>query len=129
MKIYQKLASCRQAMTNCHVTGNTEWYNRHAEAIERIVKEHMPSGSGWDCGTKFDFDASTPEKLVFTGSFHHMDEWGGYDGWTDHTIIVTPSLTEDVNIEIKGDNRNDIDDLLYQWFVDALCSDIVGVKV
>lgn len=103
--VYQKLASLMQARINCLQSGNMEWFNRHSYYAERICKESMPSGSGFDAGTKLDFEKSTPEKLVFTTSFHHMDENGGYCGWTDHSVIVTPSLQQSFKIRVTGKDR------------------------
>jgi hypothetical protein len=78
--IYQIIASRLSAMLNCEKNGNVEWLSRHAEKIENIVKEYMPSGSGIDAGTKFDFDASKPERLVFTFGFHHMNDGASFEG-------------------------------------------------
>ena len=75
----------------------------------------MPSGSGVDSGTKL-LDNSTPDRLVFQADFHHMDENGFYDGWTEHQIIVTPSLAYGFNVRITGRNRNEIKDYLADLF-------------
>jgi hypothetical protein len=85
----------------------------------------MPSGSGVDIGTKLDLGESTSDKLVFSASFHHMDEHGGYDGWTDHKIIVTPSLQFGFNLKITGRDRNQIKDYLSDIFHTALTSHVV----
>ena len=95
----------------------------HETTIERLVKDFMPSGSGFDSGTKLDLDASHADKLVFTTSYHHMDESGSYDGWTEHTVTVTPSLAHAFNIRISGRNRSDIKDYIHQAFSDALRDD------
>jgi len=73
----------------------------------------MPSGSGFDCGTKFDFEKSNPEKLVFNIGYHHMDENGFYDGWSELTVIVKPSLANDIDIEITGIRRKNKHDSEY----------------
>lgn len=80
----------------------------------------MPSGSGIDSGTKLDYGRSTPDKLVFTMSFHHMNDSGMYDGWTDHSITVKPSLVYGIEIGISGRNRNDIKDYLGDTYHAAL---------
>ena len=120
MKIYQQIASSLAAMHNCRKSGNTEWEEKHKECILDIVKNRLPSGSGWDIGTKFDFMVSTSDKLVFEGSYHHMDDAGGYDGWTDHAIIVTPSLAFGFNLKIIGSNKNDIKEYLSDIFHSVL---------
>ena len=101
-----------------------EWKDRHEDLIESLVKQHLPHGSGFDCGTKIDLDASHADKLVFTTEFHHMNENGYYDGWTAHTVTVTPSLARAFNLRISGRNRNDIKDMMYQDFDYSLRTDV-----
>ena len=84
----------------------------------------MPSGSGIDSGTKLDFDRSKPNRLVFTAPYHHMNDDGMYDGWTDHDIIVTPDLGFGFDLRITGRDRNQIKDYLGDTFAEALRQDI-----
>jgi hypothetical protein len=79
-------------------------------------KNHLPSGSGVDRGCKIDLDDSGPEKIVITFGFHHMDEHGSYDGWTDHKAIITPSLHFGFNLRITGKDRNGIKEYLSDLF-------------
>jgi hypothetical protein len=116
LKHYQAIASKLDAMDNCRKAGNDEWLEKHEQDIMDIVKNEFPSGSGFDSGTKLNWDKSTPEKLVFETSFHHMDEGGCYDGWTDHTITVTPSLQFGFNLKVSGRDRNDIKDYIHEIF-------------
>jgi hypothetical protein len=132
--LYSELSSLIQARKNCanvmnglktgDVKQSEEWFNRHEETIESLVRDHMPSGSGFDSGTKIDLDASHADKLVFTTLFHHMDEYGYYDGWTEHTVTVTPSLANRYHIRISGRNRNDIKDLIHEAFSHSLDTDV-----
>ena len=124
MKLYRKLASLVQAHINCEISGNKEWFEKHEARIEELVKNYMPSGSGFDCGTKIDLDKSTPEKLVFYTDFHHMNEVGYYDGWTEHRITVRPSLAFGFTLTISGKNRNEIKDYIHQVFDCALNEEI-----
>lgn len=94
----------------------TEWWERKEERLEKLMDE-MPSGSGWDLGTKL--ATSSPQRIVLFGEFHHMVE-GGYDGWTDHEIHVTASMTSGFDLRITGRNRNDIKDYLHDLFHEAL---------
>jgi len=123
-KAYQQIASSFQARINCEKSNNREWFDRHTETIENIVKEHFPSGSGFDCGTRFEFDKSTPEKLVFFTEFHHMDESGFYDGWTQHEVIVKPVLAFGFTIRVTGKDRNDIKDYIAECFDGALNTEV-----
>lgn len=106
-----------------NIAARQEWFDRWSDTIEQLCKDFMPSGSGFDSGTKIDLDASHAEKLVFHTSFHHMNDGGFYDGWTEHTVTVTPSF-RGINIRIGGRNRNDIKDYIHESFDYALCQEI-----
>lgn len=116
--VYRVLAELIGARANCLESGNTEWFHRHGDRIEHIMKEHAPSGSGVDSGTQID-DDSTPVKLIFKTAFHHMHESGMYDGWTHHDVIVTPDFSG-FNLRITGRDRNGIKDYLSSLFHDFL---------
>lgn len=122
--IYKEIASRLVAMANCEKSNNVEWYDNHKDAIESLIEDFLPSGSGVDAGTKLDFDASMGEKLVFRASYHHMNADGYYDGWTDHTITVTPSLAFGISIQISGRDSNDIKEYLHEIFHDALTLEV-----
>lgn len=118
--LYSAMASTVGARINCDKSGNDEWFNKHTDKLESLCKEYMPSGSGFDCGTKLDLDASHSEKLVFTASFHHMTEGGYYVGWTEHTITVTPSFIGGFHVRVSGRNRNDIKEYIAEMFANCL---------
>jgi hypothetical protein len=120
------IASRLEAMSNCEKTGNAEWLLKHEEAAEKLVRDHMPSGSGVDNGTALDFDASTPDKLIFRTSFHHMDDGGFYAGWTDHAITVRASLVHGITIAIGGRDRNSIKEYLHDIYHQALTALVDG---
>jgi hypothetical protein len=115
------IASLLEAIENCRSARNPnpEWEMRHARRLRVLVDNYLPSGCGWDCGTKLDTDKSTPTRLVFYGEFHHMDDTGSYDGWTQHTITVHPAF-DGVLLTISGQNRNDIKEYLHELFYNAL---------
>ena len=126
--LYSELASTVDAMHTCEHKPEQygEWAGKHADHISELVREHMPSGSGFDCGTQMDTERSHAEKLVFATSFHHMDSDGYYDGWTEHTIVVTPSFSG-FNLRISGRDRNGIKDLIHEAFSQALKTELVTV--
>jgi hypothetical protein len=68
---------------------------------------------------------STPEKLVFNTAFHHMDEAGGYDGWTEHQVIVTPSLEMGYSIRVTGRDKEEIKEYIAEMFSAALDEEIL----
>lgn len=93
-----------------------DWKETHRRNILALVAEKLPSGGGFDNGTQLDLDASTPDKLVFTTAFQHMSDHGYYDGWTEHTVTITPSFIGGVTVKVSGKNRNDIKDYIAEVF-------------
>ena len=118
--LYVLLASTLDAKKRCATNGNSVWFERLDDRITALVKEHMPSGSGFDSGTTLDEDRSTVDRLVFITSVHYMDESGCYDGWTEHTVTVRPSLVHGFHLTIGGRNRNDIKDYIAEVFRQCL---------
>lgn len=113
-----EIANLCQARHNCIERGNTEWQSKHVQRLAEIEKALLPSGSGIDSGTKIDYEASNQDKVVLNASFHHMNDGGYYDGWTEHVITVTPAFSG-VNIRISGRDRNEIKDYLHEVY--SLC--------
>lgn len=125
MKVYQKIAKLLEARRNCGASANHEWFDIHTGKIEEIVKTLFPSGSGFDEGTKIEFNKTRKDRVVFVTGFHHMVE-GTYDGWTHHSIVITPSLAHGFDIRVTGNNRRDIKDYIAEIFNDVLDSEYVG---
>lgn len=124
-KLYKRLAVTVQAFKTCQQTKNELWEGRHKESIKEMMS-FLPHGSGFDSGTKLNYEKSSGEKLVFDTAFHHMNDGGFYDGWTNHTVTVRPSLSHGLSLSISGPNRNDIKELMYQEF-DCALTRIVGI--
>ena len=122
-KIFQIIASKANAVRNCEETGNVEWMDKHEAAILELVKDYLPSGSGFDCGTKIELDECTDTKLVFSTSFHHMNDIGMYDGWTEHRVVVTPSFNG-FDLKISGRDRNGIKEVIADYFYADLSKEI-----
>lgn len=138
MKTYQKLATLLGAIANCNkVLDNEhstevacknadEWVGRHQEDID-LIMTMFPSGSGFDSGTNLEQlskPCSTPEKLIFTTSYHYMNDSGYYDGWTEHKVIVTASLQSGYNIKVTGKDKNHIKDYIGDEFCRCLDSEV-----
>ena len=100
-----------------------ETVDKRVKEISEFVEEFMPSGSGFDNGTKFDYHGPS-DRLTFHTSFHHMDEHGGYDGWTEHTVTVRPTFGG-FALSISGRNRNDIKTYIADIFDNALNTPMV----
>jgi len=127
MKTYQTIATSIQAKENCADNSNNEWFDKWDDRIESIMKT-VPSGSGFDAGTTIHLSSMVFDKfnhtdrLCFSTSFHHMNENGFYDGWTEHIITIRPDWN-DFDIKISGRNKNDIKDYICEIFSDWLSSE------
>lgn len=117
-QLYQAIARKIQARNNCweHRDTHAEWATRHEQDVLALVKDHLPSGSGFDSGTEIDLARSSPERLVFATSFHHMNEHGYYDGWSEHEVIVKPSLTWGFDLRVTGRDRRQIKEFIGESF-------------
>ena len=120
--LYILIARKLGAIANCQKTGN-EWLSTHEDVLDQMVKAYMPNGSGFDCGTTLDMD-STMDKLIFETEFHHMNANGYYTGWTQHKIIVTPSLQHGFNLRVTGRDKSQIKDYIAACFESALNEEI-----
>lgn len=85
------------------------------DADDRIsaMMDDLPSGSGIDNGIKILLDKCKDDKLFFKLGYHHMDEHGSYDGWTEHEVIVTPSFVGGFDLRVTGVNKNYIKEYLH----------------
>ena len=123
-KLYQRLATLVQARENCAASNNTEWHKRHSDLATNLARTYLPSGGGFDNASSIYLDDCYPDRLVLATSYHHMDDGGCYAGWTDHQLVVTPSLQSGFNLKIGGRNRNDIKDYIAECFANALNTEI-----
>ena len=117
-EIYLRL----MAIESCKKSNNAEWLDKHTEKLIELEKR-LPSGSGIDCGTKIDTRDLKANQFKLTLSFHHMDENGFYDGWTDHVITVRPSFGG-LDLTISGKNKNDIKEYLSDVYYYALTKEV-----
>jgi hypothetical protein len=62
---------------------------------------------------------------VIDTSFHHMNENGMYDGWTDHQIIITPSFISGFDIRVTGRNMKGIKEYLIDLFHYVLSKEVI----
>lgn len=126
MNINLRLLSSKfQAFKNCVACNNIEWKDKHEDSINDML-ELLPSGSGLDAGVKFDWVKSTKDKLFFNFGYHHMDEHGGYDGWTSHELILIPSFAFGYDMRITGKDKNGIKEYLSQLFSEVFTVDEIA---
>lgn len=112
--VIQSIASHCIAASNCIASKNTKWEAEHVSRADQLAHDFLPSGSGVDCGTKIDWDATLRHggrKIVFLLAYHHMNDCGMYDGWTEHRATVFPDW-DGVDVSLSGRNRNGIKDYL-----------------
>ena len=114
--LIQEIAATLNAYRWCLERGNDTKVNRDRLcALEKL----LPSGSGFDNGTRVEVDNSTDDKIYLTTSFHHMNDMGYYDGWTDHNVIITPTFSG-IDVKVTGRNKNDVNDYIGEVFHDCL---------
>ena len=118
-QLYSKMANVIQARLNCIESKNDIWISKHEDTLNELI-DLLPHGSGIDGKTTIDLEKSTGEKLILNVEFHHMNDVGLYDGWTQHKIIVTPSLMHGISMRITGINRNGIKEYFGDIFHIAL---------
>lgn len=110
-----------------YFTKRTENINQVAIDVNEdrlsILQDALPSGSGFDSCTTINVEKSSNHKLVFDTSFHHMDDNGYYDGWTEHKVTVTPRFDGSFDVHVSGRNKNDIKDYIAETFYNVLSED------
>lgn len=86
-----------------------------AEKLDKLAREFLPSGAGFDSGTSID-PRSTCDKLILNTQFHHLDIHGSYSHWTSHAVIVRPCMVYGLNIQVKGRDSQDIKSHILEVF-------------
>lgn len=117
--LIQCINSAVTARLGCVESNNNEWFERWEEYLVTIQENNLPRGSGFDAGTTINLNRSGRERIVLDVSYHHMDEHGGYSGWTEHSVIVYPTF-DDFKLRITGRNKNDIKDYIHDVFSNVL---------
>lgn len=115
-ELYRALASLCSRYHNCAGSAMAE---HCIEEALRLVKNHMPYGSGFDSGVELLYAGCDSHRLQFRTSFHHMDEHGSYDGWTEHIVTVFPTFNG-IDLRVVGEDRDGILDYIADAFHLAL---------
>ena len=89
-------------------TQNDEWAPKSRDKVSALAEHFLPHGCGFDAGTHVDWKRSKVNRIVLDTQFHHINDGGFYDGWTEHSVVVTPSLAYGFEMRITGRDRNDI---------------------
>lgn len=115
----QQIATAVQARANCKARDNVAWFDLWTARLDDIARNALPSGSGFDNGTKIDVGRCNGVKLAFETAFHHMGEHGMYTEWTEHSVLVTPTF-DGIAVKVFGRNRNGIKDYIGEVFAEVL---------
>ena len=126
MKVYQKMAR----LVDWNPTGG--YIISKNEQMEDLVKNYLPSGSGFDGDISID-ERSTDEKIIIRVEYHHMDTNGFYDGWSTFKVIITASMAYNYCMQVKGESvvrkyfyHVGFDDFVISVFRDCLDKEMEG---
>ena len=126
MKVYQKMAR----LVDWNPTGS--YIISKNEQMEDLVKNYLPSGSGFDGDISID-EKSTDEKIIIRVEYHHMDINGFYDGWSTFKVIITASMAYNYCVQVKGESvvrkyfyHVGFDDFVIGVFRDCLDKEMKG---
>lgn len=101
-----------------------EKFEDMAQARLDAVFDLLPSGSGFDSGTKVEsIDAS---KMTLYSAFHKMNEHGSYVGWDEFRVVVKAAF-DGIDIRIfstAGGIKPEDRDYYADAFHDALTQDV-----
>lgn len=96
--------------------------NNKTDEIETLIRRYFPCGSGFDAGTKL--ISATGEKIILETSFHHMNDAGYYDGWSNHRVIIKPDFEYGYTLKVTGRDRNGIKDYIEDCFYNSLNTEV-----
>ena len=112
---YRIISAALHRIANLDRAGNTVQASDVVAGLERWIKAHAPSGSGFDRGTSL-VDSSKPDRIVLRADFHHMDGNGFYCGWSEHMVVLTPTFLFGVQTSVTGRDMRDIKSYIQSTF-------------
>jgi hypothetical protein len=123
--LHDALMARKNCIARARVTeSENEAWQHHWESLIHAIELHaLPSGAGFDNGTTVDLEQSTLDKIVFHTSYHHMNDVGFYNGWTEHTIRVYPAF-DGIRLTISGPDRNEWKDYGHEVFHQCLLASV-----
>ena len=98
--VYSAIVTAYEARAYCDKSGNDDWFFNWDSKLKTIEREILPNGGGFDCYPEI--ISANDDKIIIHGSFHCMDEMGGYDGWLEFAVIVRPSLQFGAYCKVKA---------------------------
>lgn len=122
MPLYQAIATALQSYLHCASDAanpsQQAWESRWHDALDSYAREYLPNGSGFDVVPVILSDTYSG-RLVISGSFHRMDECGGYCGWRDFVVTVRPDLSHGFTLKVSG-RRGDLSEYIAESYHSAL---------
>ena len=103
MKLVNRIA---ETLATFRHSNNDDYFGK----VQRLVRENMPIGQGFDVGTELDHEKSAPDRLVFTTRYLHKDEDGFWSNYSYHSVTVAPTFFG-MNIEVVSDYAWDTNNL------------------
>lgn len=119
LSVAARIAELVEARANCQKSGNAEWFERHTDNLNEVIRDHFPHGSGIDAGCTVDLVASRRDRLVIDVPFHIMNENGYYVGWRTFRVTVRPAF-QSIDLQVTGRDVNGLKDYLAEVFHEAL---------
>ena len=116
MKLYQKIA---RLVANINDAPDSKMFDSWETELTNIERNILLYDSGFGAGCKIQ-DNSRPDRIVISCNYHHMDEHGYYDGWSEHTAVVKPCLQFGFYVRVTGRNRNMIKEYISDTFHELL---------
>ena len=113
MKVYQKIAS------------ELERKDPDFTELERIEKEYLPHGGGFDCGCNIITEKRYQNRIIIKAEFHAMDDNGYYIGWYTYKIIVKPTFQHGLDFTITGRDYNGLREYVGDCMYNALDMEVV----
>jgi hypothetical protein len=126
MKVYEELAVQLSRLGHAKKMRDRVLEMQVLMLIDKIERETLPSGSGFDSGVKLNILDATSDKLVIDAPFHRMDEHGSSIGWEDYTlevegILIPPGIKIRV---VKGGDCEGLRDYVEDVIFDSLTSEL-----
>ena len=73
------------------------------DALEQILKNKLPRGSG--INFKWEFDWLKNGKCVASNSYHCMNDAGYYDGYADFKVVFNRPFEDHTNFALQFNGR------------------------
>lgn len=121
MKLYAAIAHAMH-LRDIDENIRQEWRDRAEERLERCI-DMLPHGRGFDVTPEPSHEGDPLRHYTISGSYHKMDEHGGYDGWADFEIVVKAKMNLvnpwEVTISIS-DAEEDLRNYVVDTYAEAL---------